>query len=301
MPDSSLQSVTQAFILCAGLGTRMKPLTNQLPKPLIPLFQEPMVAWSMERYRQSGVTDFIINTHHLAGKWPHFFPEGTWRGCRVRFSHEPVLLDTGGGLRQIRDMVDRNKPLLIHNGDILTTIDHDAVIRRHAESGAMVTMALRSCGDLCNVGFDSETGLVTDMRHNLGVSEGTHEFAGIYVVDPTVIDLIPDGPVSIVPTLVDLIGRRQVAGIVLDEGVWFNVGNPSIYLDMHRQLIDLFPDGDFCSVHDTARIAPSAHIDRHTVVGARANVGEHCRLEGCVVWPGVHVSDRTIASNRVFS
>lgn len=301
MPASSLPSLTQAFILCAGLGTRMKPLTDHLPKPLVPLFQEPMVAWAMERYRQSGITDLIINTHHLPDAWAGRFPQGDWRGCRVRFSHEPVLLDTGGGLRQIRGMIDCGRPLLIHNGDIVTTMDHDALIRRHIESGAPVTMALRSRGELSNVGFDPSAGLVTDMRHSLGVSEGTHEFAGIYVVDPSIIDMIPDGPVSIVPTLLELIRREQVAGIVLDEGVWFNVGNPAIYLDMHRQLIDRLPPGSIRPVHETAHIAASAAIDRHTVVGAKARIGDGCRLEGCIVWPGVCVPSGTQARNRVFS
>ena len=93
--------ISRAFILGAGLGTRLRPLTDILPKPLIPFFHEPLILHSMRRCYDCGIREFIINTHHLAAAWDKVFPEHSWNGCPVHFSHEPVLLDSCGGVKKI--------------------------------------------------------------------------------------------------------------------------------------------------------------------------------------------------------
>lgn len=299
--STELPPLSQAFILCAGLGTRMQPLTSVLPKPLIPLFQAPMITYILGQYRKLGIRHFIINTHHLADAWHDHFPDGTWNDCTLHFVNEPVLLDTGGGLRNIRHLVDMEKPLLIHNGDIVTTLDVHALVRRHLNSEALVTLALRSQGELGNVGFDAETSLITDMRNSLGVTKGTHEFASIYCIQPEIIDMIPpDTAVSIIPTLLELIARKRVQGIVLDQGLWFNVGTPDIYLEMHRQLARVLPPEQCRKIHQTAQIDPSAVLDSDTVVCAGARIGKNCNLSNCIVWPNVEVCDGIEAKNQVF-
>lgn len=293
--------VTQAFILCAGLGTRMQPLTNILPKPLLPLFQEPMIVHILRQYRKLGIRTFIINTHHLSDTWQRFFPDGSWEDCSIHFVNEPVLLDTGGGLKNIANLVDPSSPLLIHNGDIVTTLDIGRLIAKHLESGAKATLALRTNGELTNVGFDSASGLVTDMRHSLGVNPGTHEFAGIYCIQPEIIDTIPDETViSIVPTLLELIRQRQTAGIVLDDGVWFNVSSPETYLNMHDVLSGVLPAEECVKIHPSAQIAPTSSVDNRSIVGAGALIGENCVLSHCIVWPDVRVKGGTEDRDRIF-
>ena len=108
--------ISRAFILGAGLGTRLRPLTGMLPKPLIPFFHEPLVLHAMRRCHECGIREFIINTHHLADAWDRVFPERSWNGCPVHFSHEAVLLDSGGGVKKIEPWAAADEPLLVMNG-----------------------------------------------------------------------------------------------------------------------------------------------------------------------------------------
>ena len=89
--------ITKAFILGAGLGTRLRPLTDVMPKPLVPIYHEPMVNYALRHCQAAGITDFAINTHYLPDAWSAAYPDGTFNGSRLQFFYEPVLLETGGG------------------------------------------------------------------------------------------------------------------------------------------------------------------------------------------------------------
>ncbi len=198
--------ISRAFILGAGLGTRLRPLTGILPKPLIPFFHEPLVLHAMRRCHECGIREFIINTHHLADAWDRVFPERSWNGCPVHFSHEAVLLDSGGGVKKIEPWAAADEPLLVMNGDTAATFDLRRVIAAHMERRPAVTLALRTDGDKRNVGFDASSGLVTDMRHALGRDPGTCQFTGAYCMEPEVFGRIPaDEAVSIIPVFLDYI------------------------------------------------------------------------------------------------
>ena len=113
--------IHKAFILGAGLGTRLRPLTNFRPKPLVPLFHEPMANYALRHCQSAGITDFAINTHHLADEWQKAYPENQFEGSNLEFFHEKTLLETGGGIRNISSFIG-NEPLLIYNGDIYTCL-----------------------------------------------------------------------------------------------------------------------------------------------------------------------------------
>ena len=98
--------VKKAFVLAAGLGTRLRPLTDTLPKPLIPVGLKPLITFAFDHLiADAGVEEFIVNTHHLAGAYAGAFPDGTYRGRPLHFRHEPVLLETGGGIRNVADLL----------------------------------------------------------------------------------------------------------------------------------------------------------------------------------------------------
>lgn len=135
----------QAFILGAGLGTRLAPLTSILPKPLMPVFQKPLIHHTMDHFMRCGVESFIVNISCLPLMWERAFPEGSYRGCPVQFSHEDEPLDSGGGVKKIRPLLaDPAAPLLVHNGDIWTDIPVADLLAAHREGGNLVTLALRS-------------------------------------------------------------------------------------------------------------------------------------------------------------
>lgn len=294
----------QAFILGAGLGTRLRPLTNRLPKPLVPLFHKPLAQWAMEACLREGVERFAVNTHHLPEAWRDFGEEAigrrgivggngepairrVWQGCEVDLFHEPVLLDTGGGLKNIEAWIG-NEATLVHNGDIFTTMPLRRLIDAHEAGGLPVTLALRSEGKEKRVGVNAAADRVTDMRHALGVDAGTHVFSGVYCVNAEFLSEIPAGEiVSVVPAFLELVKRGELGCVVIDDGVWLDLGDRESYLHAHRELaLDV-------AVHPGAEVAETAQVDG-SVIGAGAKIGQGARVSRSVVWPGAQVADGAV-------
>jgi len=269
--------ITQAFILGAGLGTRLRPLTDVLPKPLVPLFHKPLAMWAVEACEAVGCERFAINTHHLPEKWVGF---GEARD--VSFFHEPVLLETGGGLKNIEDWVEEGS-LLIHNGDIFSSMDLGKLAEAHEASGDEVTLALRSEGKAKHIAL-GEDGRVVDIRDMLGIAEGSHVFSGIYCVKREFLARIPAGQkVSVIPFFLELAEAGGLGGVVLDEGEWMDLGDVESYLAAHAKLSLQEP------VHPDAEIGAGAIIER-SVIGKDACIAAGARVAGSVVWPGACVS-----------
>lgn len=288
--------ISRAFILGAGLGTRLRPLTSVLPKPLIPFFHEPLVLHSMRRCYDCGIREFIINTHHLAEAWDRVFPDRSWNGCPVHFSHEAVLLDSGGGVRKIKPWASAEEPLLVMNGDMAATFDLYRLLEDHLRNRPAVTLALRTAGDKRNVGFDPSSGLVTDMRHALGRDPGSRQFTGAYCMEPEVFSHIPPhGAVSIIPVFLDYIRQGRLRGVPADDGLWMDMGTPESYIQAHLDFPSPAP-----RIHPDAEVSPRAFVDAASVIGPRAVVEEGCRLRECIVWPGVRVPAGTRAERRIF-
>lgn len=226
-------AVRTAFILGAGLGMRLRPLTEDCPKPLLPLGGRPIITYAMEHLRAAGVERFIVNTHHRAEAYARAFPDGTWRGLPVLFRHEPVLLDTAGGLKNIEDLLDSDDgTILVYNGDVVSDLPLERLLMAHFRSRPEATLVLRSSGGLRNVSVDGE-GRICDMRGILG-NPGVRQclFTGIYAVERTFLDRLEPGRVeSVVPVFVEMIRRRpgSVGSVVVDEGVWHDIGTIEAY------------------------------------------------------------------------
>ena len=278
----------QAFILGAGLGTRLAPLTHILPKPLMPVFQKPLIQHTRDHYIRCGVSEFMVNISCLPLMWERAFPEPTYRGCPVSFSEEEAPMDSGGGVKKIMPWVKPGEPLLVHNGDILTDIPVADLLAEHKRRGNMVTLALRSVDGKRNVGFDEETGAITDMRHALGVNPGTHQFAGVYLMEPEVADLFPEDDVfSIVPVWLELIKQGKVGGVVFDWANWHEIGSPAGYVDTMMELTSRE------RIHPTASISAAADLGEDCVVGQDAVIPAGVVMDDCIVWPRTHVAPGT--------
>jgi len=229
--------IETAFILGAGLGTRLRPLTEGMPKPLLKVGKRPIITYAMEHLRTIGVRRFIVNTHHGADKYKEAFPEGNWKGIPIIFRHEPILLDTAGGIKNIEDLIASEERILVYNGDIITNMSIVSLIERHLALQSTVTLALRSSGQLLNVNIDKD-GFICDMRHALN-NPGIQSclFAGIYIIETKFLQRLEAGLVeSIVPPLVELIKEnpRAVGGIVIDNGYWHDVGTIEEYNKLNR-------------------------------------------------------------------
>jgi len=273
--------VTQAFILGAGLGTRLRPLTDRLPKPLVPLFHRPLAEWAIAACNRAGIRRFAINTHHLPDAWHDFATRPGIRENEVTLFHEPVLLETGGGLKNIASWIG-NEPLLVHNGDIFSTLPLEKLVAAHEASGLPATLALRSDGSEADkrVALDDSLTRVTDVRNELGRAKGTHVFSGIYCVNPDFLDLLPaDEKVPVIPAFLELAKQGRLGAVVLDEGVWLDLGDRESYLQAHRELA-LGP-----AIHPLALIEPGATVE-NSIIGPGAVVAAGAVVRDSVVWPG---------------
>jgi len=316
--------ITQAFVLGAGLGTRLRPLTDDLPKPLVPIFQKPLITFAFDHLIDFGVERFFVNTHHRPERFWEIFgrprlpgarqkfvgqpgglslsSEGFYRDRTIEFRHELNLLETAGGIANIADSLG-NEPLLVYNGDVLTDLPIARLIEHHFRAANVVTLALRSGPGPKQIALDSEKGRVIDIRNQLG-TDGSDEFvfSGIYVVDRKFVDGLQRGVKrSVIPIFLELIRHgKKLGGVVIDEGHWWDVGNREAYLQLHCELPSLnFPgypvdDPDWrIFVHKTAIIDPTAQLRGYSVVGADCRVGEAAILEDTILWPGAQIASRS--------
>jgi NDP-sugar pyrophosphorylase family protein len=231
------KQISTAFILGAGLGMRLRPLTENTPKPLLEIGGRPIITFAMAHLRAVGIKRFIVNTHHCAEKYAGAFPENNWQGIPITYRFEPVLLDTAGGIKNIEDLIAEDERIIVYNGDIITNMPIELLIRKHFELKTSVTLALRSTGPLLNVNVDKD-GFVCDMRHILK-NEGVKSclFAGIYIVEKSFLKRLQAGRIeSIVLPLVEMIKEnpRSVGGVVIDDGCWDDVGS----LDEYNRLVE---------------------------------------------------------------
>ena len=224
--------IRTAFILGAGLGTRLRPLTQNCPKPLLPVGGRPLITFAMDHCLSIGIKRLIVNTHHCATAYDSTFPNGNWKGTPILFRNEPVLLDTAGGLKNIEDLLEEEETILVYNGDILSDLPLSRLLASHAAGGREVTLALRSNGPLRNVCLDAK-GEICDFRDLLG-NQGVRRclFTGISVVEKRFFRRLISGKVeSTIPVFAAMIREApgSVASVVINEGSWEDVGDLPAY------------------------------------------------------------------------
>jgi mannose-1-phosphate guanylyltransferase len=289
--------ITQAFVLGAGLGKRLRPLTEDLPKPLIPIFQKPLITFALDHLCALGVESFLINTHHLAAPFDRLFPDGNYAGRPLSLVHEPDLLGTGGGIKNIEDRL-RDEPFIVYSGDILTDFDLAPLIQEHFNAGNDVTLALRKTK--LGAGLALQDGRVVDIEGKYGHA-GEYDLAGVSVWNRQIFPRIPPRRnVSYVPIVADWIGQGgKIGGVVLDDGKWFNIGSRAEYLDVHRIIQEERWRPAYVSTAEwPVQIAADAVVDSGVRLSGFYSVGAGCRvgadavLENTILWPGAQIASR---------
>lgn len=274
----------KAFVLGAGLGTRLRPLTDILPKPLIPVGNRPLITHAFEQLLAAGVEEFIVNTHHLSGCFAEAFPDRNYRGTPITFVDEqPEPLETGGGLANVAELI-RDGDCVVCNGDNLTDLPIEKAIAAHRESNNLVTLVLRSGGRLANVAWDRETGKIRDLRNALGTNSAElFQFAGISIVSPDFLPFVRPFPESVVPAWLKIISEHdRLGGVLIDEGDWRDLGDLETYLEAALRISDQ-------RIHPSAKIDPGAIVDEVSQIGEDCVVGPGARIEESILWPGVEI------------
>jgi mannose-1-phosphate guanylyltransferase len=293
-----VSKITQAFVLAAGLGTRLRPLTDELPKPLIPIFQKPLVTFALDHLSGVGVDKFVINTHRRPELFQSFFDRSDYAGRSVTLIHEPELLETGGGIKNAERCLGSD-PFITYSGDILTDVNLQPLIEEHFRRGNDVTMALRETGLASEIALRDHC--VVDIANRYGIA-GSLDFANIAVWNSAVFERIPPHKkISFIPILADWIGRGgKIGGFIMNDGKWFNISSRTEYLDVHRRILreDWKPHYVKISVWPE-RTAKSAIVDASAELRGSSVVGEHCRigadaiLEDTILWPGAQIASQS--------
>jgi len=221
-----------AFIPGAGQGLRLLPFTERCPKPLLEIGGRPIITYVMDHLISAGTDRFIVNTHHRPEVYVEKFPDRQWRGRPILFRHEPTLLDTAGGLKNIEDLLAEDEAIVCYNGDVFAHFSLDGFLEFHNLKKPEATLILRSEGSLLNVALDAKDA-VCDIRNSLG-NPGIRQclFTGIYAVETSLLQHIEDGKIeSIVTVFLERIKKKSdsIAGIVVDEGYWYDIGSPGLY------------------------------------------------------------------------
>jgi len=217
----------RAVIMAGGLGTRLRPLTDSLPKPMLPVGGRPLLQRTVEQLRDTGIRNIHITTHYKADKITTHFGDGGFYDTRVQYSFEDQPLGTAGALKRME--VFEDEPLLVINGDVLTTVDYRAMLDYHREHRAQLTMGVRRYAIKVPYGvIECEGPDVRELREKPEV--GFFVNAGVYLVEPKVCRNVPDGERFDMTDLIDLLIARgdRVVSFPIHE-YWLDIGQIEDY------------------------------------------------------------------------
>ena len=226
----------KAMVLAAGLGTRLRPLTNDRPKALVELSGRPLLEIALTRLKSFGIQEVIVNVHHFADMVVEYLRVYDNFGMQIEISREDLLLDTGGGLKKAAWFLGDSDPFIVHNVDILSTLDLHQLVRFHTEHGALATLAVKhrdtsryllfnEQGELCGRRSKPELKdeIVRPSRQVIPLA-----FSGIHVASPRLFPLMTEeGVFSIIPAYLRLAGQgEKILAYRSDDDEWMDLGRP---------------------------------------------------------------------------
>lgn len=229
----------RAMVLAAGLGSRLRPLTDDRPKALVEVAGRTMLEIALRRLQAFGVRDVVVNTHHFAEKVEGFLRAHANFGMRIEISREEELLDTGGGLKKAAWFFQQeaDEPFLLHNVDVISTIDLSEMVRRHTQSGALATLAVMDRASSRLLLFDdagalSGRQLGADGARELvrpAVDARARAFCGVHVISPRIFGLLSEeGAFPIVPAYLRLAAQgERIAAFNAEPAYWRDLGKPT--------------------------------------------------------------------------
>ncbi len=303
------------MVLCAGLGTRLRPLTHRVPKPAVPVCGLPLVHWSLALLAGAGVRRVVVNVHHLPDAMAAAAQDAADAlGLALAVSREPVIAGTGGALREARAHLAGAESILLVNGDVLFDVDLAGALADHRASGALATMVLLPMppgATYATVELDPG-GAVRRIAGLFGPGGGAlvpWHFSGVHVLSPALLDRVPPAPFEcdvnrhVYPPLM---AAGTVRGRVV-SGYWNDLGTPARYLEASRDVLGgRVPLARFAAADPLARsvalapgvrAAPDARIDPSARVLAPAYVGRSCHVpagatvEDAILWDGTALAD----------
>ena len=320
----------KAVIIAGGLGTRLRPLTYSVPKPIVPLANRPFVVHQIEHLIKHGVDEIILNLHYLSHEIKKILDDGREWGIKIHYSLEEHPLGTAGAVKNAEKFFG-DEPMVVFNGDILTDINISKVVNFHRDKGARVTLSLTEVEDPTSFGLVlvDQNGRVTDFieKPSWNVVTAKTINAGIYVIDPKIFKDVPKGEVysferELYPALLEK--GESIFGYISDA-FWMDIGNCVKYREVHEAILrgevavkikgtridnkvwlgkDTNPDASVrfvgpSIVGERVKIGKEAEIRDYVVVGDRVSVGEYSVLDRAIIWPGTRIGKHVHLTNCI--
>lgn len=315
----------KAMVLAAGLGTRLRPLTYEITKPMVPVLDRPVMEHIVELLERHGFDEVIANLHYFPDSIREYFGE------RLSYRYEEELLGTAGGVRGCADFFG-DEPFLVISGDALTDIDLGAFLGRHRQSGGIATLAVKKVPDTREYGvvLHDRDGRITGFQEKPAPEEALSDLGncGIYMFEPRIFDYFPARPFvdwaqDVFPALLD----NDVPFYIHElREYWNDVGSLSELrqgtLDALRGALHLQIEGDEVSpgvlvaggdsplradteldgqawIGRDVRIGEGVRLMGPIVLGDGARVGDRAQLRGCIVFPGTEIAPESIMIDAI--
>ena len=284
-----------AVVLVGGFGTRLRPLTDTVPKPMLPIGHVPMIARLIERLERGGVTDVVLALGFKPEPFVEAFPDGTCGGVRLHYAVEPTPLDTAGAIRFAADFAGIDDTFVVANGDVITDLDVSALVDAHRRFGAEATLHLTAVEDPSAFGVVDivDDGRIREFveKPAPGMSPSNLINAGTYVFEPSVVSRIPPGQKA-------SIERETFPAVAADEGLfgvatddyWIDAGRPELYLAANLDLLGPRRVHDRCDPIAATAVVASDAVVENSVIGERVTVKSGARISRSVLLPGATVA-----------
>ncbi|MEI8248518.1 MAG: sugar phosphate nucleotidyltransferase [Lentisphaerota bacterium] len=301
-----------AMVLAAGLGTRLRPLTDIIPKPLIPVCNRPMLEIVMSNLLDAGIAGFAVNTHYLPEMVNDFINRSRFKEVTEIF-HEPEILGTGGGPVNARRMLSQNEFFIIHNSDILTDMNLSALIDHHFKSGRKITMALVDGPE--NRVRVTQDGGIHDILSSLGRNpEGSRlmTYSGVMVLSRDIFKYLPSTAVncSIIRGILEMMkAEPDAVGAYIEKGIYWNdLGTLEQYFAAHKDILEFnrvkLPY--FQSLHrqyidKEAEVSASAELSGFIAAGRKVRIHDHAMVMNCILFDGAEVPAGDFRCNEIIT
>ncbi len=297
----------QALILAGGKGTRLRPLTVYTPKPIVPVLNKPFLLYQIEILRRAAITDITLSLNYLPDKIEQILGDGSQFGVNLRYLTEPHPLGTGGAYKFAAEAI--GETTVVFNGDILTDLDISEVIEHHRAKKSAATLTLFPVENPSAYGLVEtvEDGRILRFLEKPKPEEfenlPTNNInAGIYVLEPEILDIIPKGKncsfeYNVFPDILSL--GKPFHAFIMEKNYWRDIGTPSSYLQAHHDFLSGKIKGFEISRQTTGEAATTAVVDKNSILGADCIIKSNARIINSVIGAGVHVDEKAVIENSV--
>jgi NDP-sugar pyrophosphorylase family protein len=307
----------KALVLAGGFGTRLRPLSCTRPKLLFPLANEVILDWTLKNLANSGVDTVVLAVNYMAEALVRYFGP-TKFDLGIIYSREDRPLGTGGPIKKAAELLVDGEPFMVLNGDVISDIDYGRLIEYHKRKGGLATIALIRVPDPSRYGaveLDSEDKVLRFVEKPVfGTAPSNLINAGIYVMEKEVLDYIPDGKVSTETEIFPQLAKEGKLYGYEGRGLWVDIGVPDSYLEANHLVLDKLNGsavGEGCQVDETAKIMEPSSLGNGVLIGANSvigpdtsisdhvQIGQGCRIERSIIFPGVTIGDYSSIRNAI--